>query len=493
MPPQEQMTWNAAQKRWLKNYGGKMYSVSPRQLKCPPTKDGSRQAANQWWEAKQKKLDDERAEGKRHPAHVREAYEQAIHRHELYAKWQRQFGSVEEAQSADTMIDWLREALASDSPRFPLSAVQEDPRQRTLRQMTPDDAAAAEVVWMDRFRTAGKLDQGTASVPPENTIRSHIDQYLDLKKAQAQAKGKIAGFSSYKQWLEVFKWWVDPNAPIDALNEDLWERYYIYLSGRVASGELSPSSAKDYIGVARSFVRSRYEKRLIDLPRNLTSKQLAIAVPIKDPVVFTVEEVKAYLAATTDRTRLYLLMMLNCGMYPQDISSLTQDEVDWERGRINRKRTKTRNRSENVPKVDYLLWRETFALLKKCRSNHPTLVLLNENGKPLLTEQESKNGKLSRNQNVQFAYRRLQEKMKVEGEAKKGLKAFRKTGATLLEQSIYGRFVEHYLGEAPQTIASRHYAHKNGAEFDQAIKWLGEQLGIEKSPVQPVDQPPVKS
>ncbi len=359
--------------------------------------------------------------------------------------------------------------------------------------MLPEDAAAAELVWMDRFRTVERQDQGTAPIPAENTIRCHVDQYLELKKAQAQAKGRIAGFSSNKQWLDVFRSWVDPNAPLEALNEDLWERYFIYLSGRVAKKELSPASAKDYIGVARSFVRSRYEKRLIDLPRNLTSKQLAIAVPIKDPVTFTVEEVKAHLAAATNRTRLYLLLMLNCGMYPQDISSLTQEEVDWQRGRINRKRTKTRNRSENVPRVDYLLWQETFTLMKKNRSNHPTIVLLNENGKPLLTEQESENGKLSRNQNVQFAYRRLQEKMKLKGEAKKGLKAFRKTGSTLLEQSVYGRFVEHYLGEAPQTVASRHYAYKNGAEFDQAIKWLGEQLGIEQSSVQPVEQPSVQS
>ena len=386
------------------------------------------------------------------------------------------------------MIDWLRAALASDTPPFPLTAVQEDPRHRPWRDMSPEDAAAADLIWMDRFRTVGKLSRTAAPVPVENTIRSHVDQYLELKKAQAQAKGKIAGFSSIKQWLGVFKSWVDPHAPIEALNEDLWERYFIYLSGRVANKELSPATAKDYIGAARSFVRSRYERRLIDLPRNLTSKQLAIAVPIKDPVTFTVEEVKAHLASATDRTRLYILLMLNCGMYPQDISSLTQDEVNWERGRINRKRTKTRNRSENVPKVDYVLWRETFALLKKYRSNHPTLVLLNEGGKPLLKEQESKNGKMSSNQNIQFAYRRLQNKMKVKGEAKKGLKAFRKTGSTLLEQSTYGRFVEHYLGEAPQTIASRHYAHKNGAEFDQAIKWLGEQLGIEESSAQPDEQ-----
>jgi hypothetical protein len=47
-----------------------------------------------------------------------------------------------------------------------------------------------------------------------------------------------------------------------------------------------------------------------------------------------------------------------------------------------------------------------------------------------------------------------------------------------LENSQYGRFSEHYLGEAPKTIASRHYAHKNGSEFDEAIIWLGQQLSI---------------
>ncbi len=58
MPSQEHMTWNPTQKRWLKKYRGKMYSISPRQLECnPPTKDRSRQAANAWWETKQREVD----------------------------------------------------------------------------------------------------------------------------------------------------------------------------------------------------------------------------------------------------------------------------------------------------------------------------------------------------------------------------------------------------------------------------------------------------
>ena len=123
----------------------------------------------------------------------------------------------------------------------------------------------------------------------------------------------------------------------------------MFLSNRVASGDLSSTTMKDYQSAARTFVRSLWEKRLIELPRNLTSRTLSVSVPLKDPVVFTKEEIKTLLNAANPRQKLYLLLALNCGMYPVDIALLRQDEVDWKKGRINRKRTKTRHRSENVP------------------------------------------------------------------------------------------------------------------------------------------------
>ena len=482
MPALELMYWNLPQKRWFKKYRGKMYAVSPRTLGCEPTKEASRQAANEWWEKKLAEIDEALGKAKRHPANLVQHYEEAIENHRLFAKWHRKYGNLQEAERSEEMMEWLKEALASDNPPYPLTTSQADPRWGNesdgdgIEDLLDDDAY--ETLWFERFNTIRKDERYEKAVPKENTIRGHIDDYLALKKAQGQAKGKIATYSSTKQWLEVFKNWVDPFAPITSINEALWERYYIYLSDRITNQEIAPATAKDYIGVARSFIRSRWEKRFIELPRNLTSKQLAISVPLKDPIVFSVDEIGQYLDNAKEKTRLYILLMLNCGMYPQDITFLQQNEVDWEQGRINRKRTKTRDRSEKVPKVDYPLWRETFALLTKHRSNDPNLVLLNREGKPLLTEKQSKNGKLSRNQNIQFAYRRLQEKMKVTGEAKKGLKAFRKTGSTTLEQSPYGRFSEHYLGEAPHTTASKHYSHKNGPEFDEAIRWLGEQFGM---------------
>jgi integrase len=488
MPAAEVMGWNSTQKRWYKRYRGKLYFVSPRQLKCEATKEASRQAANEWWDAKQQKVDTELGEAKRHPANVIQHYQEALENHRLYAKWQRKYeNSPTAAEKSETMMEWLQDSLASDDPPFPLSHWQYDPLHELRMQQKTDDVMGFNIFWRDRYLTLKKEERHEQATPLETTIRAHIQDFLALKKAQAQAKGKIGGFYSYKQWLMVFSNWVDPFAPIASIDEKLWERWYIFVSGKIADGSFAPSTAKDYVGAARSFIRNRWEKKYLELPRNLNSKQLAISIPDKTPLVFSVEEITDYIAAAKERVKLYIYLMLNCGMYPVDIAKLRQDEVDWEAGRINRKRTKTRDRSSNIPKVDYKLWGCTFDLLKRYRSTDATLVLLNRDGKPLWVESGSKNDKLNRNSNIHSAYFQLVKGMKLPPEQRKGLKAFRKTGATMLEQSAYGRFTEHYLGEAPQTITSKHYSHKNGPEFDAAITWLGEQLGI-SSPSLPVEQ-----
>ena len=71
------------------------------------------------------------------------------------------------------------------------------------------------------------------------------------------------------------------------------------------------------------------------------------------------------LGAADERTELYLLLGLNCGFYAVDIGTLLKEGVDLGAGRIKRKRTKTRDRSHDVPEVDYLLWRRTRDLLEK--------------------------------------------------------------------------------------------------------------------------------
>ncbi|MGO8748663.1 MAG: tyrosine-type recombinase/integrase [Thermoguttaceae bacterium] len=480
MPNNDLMGWNKTQKRWNKRYRSNLYFVSPRQLGCEPTKEASRSAANSWWIKKQSEIDEELGKAKKHPAHLTDHYEEAKENWRLYGKWHRKYGSIETATEADSVIEFLTETLKQTDPPFPLPKLHYDPLWKLERNIQQDeDLLAFQVKWMDRYNTIRKDERTEDTVPFDNTIRSYIGNFLELKKAQFQARNKIGSFFSMKQWMDCFRNWVEPYADITTLNETLWERFYVYVAGKVANNDYSPATAKTYFGTARSFIRHCWERRLIELPRNLTSRQLVFAPPIKEPILFTSEEIGTYLGAATDKLNLYILLMLNCGMYGNDIANLTQTEVDWDNGRVFRKRSKTRHKSENVPKVDYPLWKETFSLLKHFRSNHPTLVLVNENGETLVDETEVA-GKWNRKNNVKTEYFRLQyRKLKLPKGERKPLKSLRKTGATLLEQSIYGRFSEHYLGEAPSTMASRHYVHKNGPEFDEAILWLGKQLGIE--------------
>ena len=164
--------------------------------------------------------------------------------------------------------------------------------------------------------------------------------------------------------------------------------------------------------------------------------------------------------------------MLNCGMYSKDISDLKPSEVEWEAGRIIRKRSKTQH-LENTPTVDYPLWGRSFALLKKLGKRTGDRVLVNRQGEALVQQFYKPNGKMKNHDSVYHAYRHAYP------EPRKHLKALRKTGASLLEtHDTYCMCVEIYLAHTVATVTDRSYRNYSQDRFDAAIKWLGEQLGI---------------
>jgi integrase len=251
------------------------------------------------------------------------------------------------------------------------------------------------------------------------------------------------------------------------------------LSKQVKEGKITAATMQGIQVVARGFIRDRWAKRFIELPRNLTARNLAADVPLQQVEVFSKEEITQLMGKASDRKRLYLLLMLNCGMYPSDIAALKQSEVDWTAGRLARQRTKTKGQSGNVPKVDYPLWRATLDLLNRCRSSDPNLVLLNNKGKPLWRWVEKK-GKRYKLTNIAVAYFQLQEAIGIPKESRKPLKSLRKTASSMLENHAeYGRYAQYFLGHAPRSVADRHYVQPSRTQFDAAIKWLGQQLGIE--------------
>lgn len=494
MPPKELMNWVPTQKRWKKNYRGKPYWVSPRQLGCGPSRSASRAAANRWWETKIAEIDAEISKAPPHPPRILSHYATSMENHRKYAAWNRRFGDVEEAVKSEQTITILKEELASPEPKFPLGKYYEDPLHLIRRDIPLDDQWGTDMLWRERYRHLKLAEdkENQDGEPTEDSTEAHIAAYLKLERARHSARGKISAYYNRKQWLDCFRKWSCLHAPkLTDIDEDAWERFFIHLADLIEQGTYTGTTAANYQAAARWFILQRWEsKHLEELPRNIKSKRYSFSKTQKDPVPFTKEEVKLYLDAATEWQKLFLLLMLNAGMYPSDIGQLLQEEVEWTKGRIKRKRTKTRDRSANVPRVDYLLWPETFRLLTKFRnvaqdSKHPELALVNRNDAPLWQQEEKKtkkgNTSLWNDDNIKSAYQGLQRdqlKLKKGDAAKKPLASLRKTGASFLMQSKYALFHEHFLGEAPSSVARTHYAAQNGTEFDKAIRWLGKKLGI---------------
>jgi hypothetical protein len=302
MPAKESMRWIPSQKRWRRQYRQKTYYVSPRQLGCKPNRDASRTAANQWWEAKQREIDEEIAGQPQQPQHVAEHYAQAIENHRRYAVWNRRFGRVEEAAKSEKAIELIRHKLKSPQPEYPLSKYYEDPL--TLERLnTPQRRHLAfDLQWQERYAHLLKLEREERQEHiTEDSIEAHIEDYLKLERARHTARGKISAYYQRKQWLDCFRGWARLHAPkLEDLDEKAWEQFFIYLAGFVEEGSYTGTTASNYQAAARWFIVQRWEaKHLENLPRNISSRKYAFTKTKKEPLPFTKKEVKLYLDAAS--------------------------------------------------------------------------------------------------------------------------------------------------------------------------------------------------
>ncbi|WP_165252159.1 site-specific integrase [Paludisphaera soli] len=176
----------------------------------------------------------------------------------------------------------------------------------------------------------------------------------------------------------------------------------------MSEGRYSPASAHELLTTAKQFLTRLASLRLITLPGNIRDRRFRFNHSVASRIeTFTVAEVRAALAAANDRTRLFILLCINCGMYQNDIAELRPDEVDWKAGVVTRRRSKTRERGGQV--VSYKLWPETFALLKKLRA-HGDLALETDEGNPLAKEW-IEDGRYRKYDAVRSAWSRLAVKM----------------------------------------------------------------------------------
>jgi integrase len=336
--------------------------------------------------------------------------------------------------------------------------------EEVRRALDPCDA-----VWSDRVAR-----DDTPPTPADRTVGGLVKVYLALREAKVVARNISAkGHDNAVDCLNHFRDWVGVEAAATVIDARRWEAYYLYLTGKVGDRVWSRDYAGKVFRTARKFVEWLTKMDLIPLPKNLHDREYRFGKTAKAVPTMSVEEVRSLVLKATGQLRLHLLLMANCGMTQRDISDLRQDEVDWEGGRIIRKRSKTGDHA-SVPTVSYPLWPQTRALLRQYRAGAGELALLTLSGRRWV-EDRWVDGKLVRTDSIASNYAHLKKKVGFD----KPLKLLRKTSVSMLDNhETFARFFGHFLGHAPRSIQERHYVARSQERFDAAVVWLGEQYGF---------------
>jgi integrase len=444
------MTWIPGRRGWMKEYKHKKYAVSCRQLGTPETKEGSYQAANDWWAAKRAEVDGYA------PRPVLPGSPEAVQL--LLEAWAGgPVRTIEEV--AGVLLDLAANRNDVNNKQALLEGV-----------LGPERLAQLEA----HIKAVG----ATPAPLPGRSIAAHAEAWHQAQQAQVAA-GQLSPdrYSANRNALAHFQSFAGAHADVDTIDAIRLQGFYLYCLSQVAARRKDPTTgwslsfAKDVFSVAKTFVRWLWENGTIDLPKNIGSKAFKFGTGHKAIITWRPDEYKKAVSEAPGKLKLGLLLMANCGMTQADVSDLLDSEVDWAAGRVIRKRSKTAAH-DHTPTVNYKLWPSTFRLLQQYRSGTER-VLLTESGKPFVRK-ELASGRMRKADGFASNYVHLKKRLKL----KRSLKQLRKLGATLLESHpTYGRFVPYFLGHSPRSVSSRHYAAPSQALFDEAVTWLGQQLG----------------
>lgn len=482
------MSYVKSQKRWVKKYKGQCYFVSCKQLGVPGTKEASWLAANEWWTARQKEIESQ--EEANLPQHSPSALgvidlAKANTLSDLHALVERGNAALrlieilEQIGVEGANLEDVREALvqlqAEDSDLIDealmratlIASIDEDWTYRCKE--TADLCADSLTLRAKSLEALNKLKSDlTSQIPSERAVTHWVDQWLSHLDAKVSGgRLSLARKKAYAVEIGRFKKWFGEKS-IEDIVEATLTGFYSHLAEQIRDSCISASTATNTFMTFRQFVRFLGEHRLIPLPLNMGSRHFQFGNGPASIETFTVDEVRSLLSESSDRAKLYYLLMLNCGMYQGDISDLLVQEVDWKAGTITRKRSK-RKKARKALEVCYKLWPETLRLLREFRTKPKRAdgrVLQTEDGKPLVSIEP-------RYDTVQSCFYRLSKRLGIT----KPLKALRKTSATMLgKHKEYKFYAQYFLAQAPTEIVEKHYVVPSQEEFFAALDWLREQL-----------------
>lgn len=388
-------------------------------------------------------------------------------------KYWQMIGQHELATQRKKMVALLRTLLED--------ADHEAVRTGISKLKIDDDFSSRVAVSVES--TKGKKTEFSAERVAEDFLKTH--------RLRAQSDEITAGrFGKMRSGINRFLNFFGKKNSMTELNEDTVKRYYRYLIELKNAGSNSNTLADDLV-LFRQFVDEVSDDTPeIPKPRNLRSRKYSIARTRSEPNPFTPAEFRLVFENASDRTKLYLLLMLNCSFYQGDLAEMKSSQIDWEEGRICRARSKkskmaNKNIGKHEPiKINYKLWPETFRLLKRFGQSDAEIALTNQDGGPLVHSFIGKDGNEKRKDCVRSAYNRVIRKLKnrklLPESFKKSLKQLRKTGPDMLDQHAekYSEFIDVMLDHS--RVANRSYLKSGKAykPFDEALEFVGKQFGF---------------
>ena len=394
-----------------------------------------------------------------------------------YARVTKAIGEAERALLRGIQIEVTDEFVLKLPSRFDVSEEPSNVKYANRRIDALMDQTTKNLSPVSTIESTERPWDRDSPTPSDRTIGSML-------KAFQIAHPKVAVYrvNHYRDWCDVLA----DVGTIDGSHCRAFRNHLESLTTR-SKKPLSRKYAKDCLSTFKQFLRYLVSdvEVLDSLPKNLDS--LTIEVPTVSVQTIETDTLHAYLIGgrtddkpmtkilldADERMRLYLLLMMYCGMTQIDLSELSPEQVDWEQGRIIRKRSKLEKSNGNVPVSNYQLWPETFALLLKHRSKDPNRVLLNSNDKPLVTR--SIGGK-SRNDSIRLAFRRFRKRLGMTTELPS--KHIRKTSASIIAKQFGEETATLFLGDALRTTAGKHYIAVDDDRLDDSLNYLRKQYNI---------------
>ncbi len=476
MPRKCLMSWEGPPAcRWIKMYKGRRYRVSCDDLHTPKTKDGSYQAANNWWLVKRAELA---------TATVELEQQELLDTLKLKMDYaaNKSPGLLQNLQmTKDTVLAEVPGEIVIDDAE----AVAENLKIAELLGVTvpPDlDPAFMQHLFGDRRLWQERLSKHQLT-ETEKTLGHQLDKFLEELRTQQAPKTHIEIRHYLRGLLGTEVWAAQTN--IETIDEKTVTRHYAHLIAM----DLAPVSHNKYLGFFRRFVNWMYASAAIPRePLNLKFKSHRKAKVHK--AIKRYDNVPAIVQSLPEDFRLWALLGLNCGMTNRDFGSITWDadidgfpQIDQERWILTRRRGKTGHLPQS-PTVRYKLWPETIEALERLPTR-TGLLFTSKSGGPMYRTFYRENGTPGKMDLFADRWNDLKTKPPIT------LGKFRSVGATALNtDKLFRSYKEYFLANAPGGTTNQHYAAEDDKPFFEALEHIRTTLGFGTEPIVPVERPP---